>query len=217
MRRLALVSIVLVLVSCSGVEPAGTSPPSTSEPDTTSTTEVTETSAAPSTTQPADGWDAIAIWRGGAAGDYRTQNFAVPLRFTTTSAWTGSEQIDNVLLAKGDSNIWILDMGFESIDDAIAHFQAMENAQFGEPTTGSIGGATSAMVDGTITGNQSITRLADGLSLQWIAGTETRVHVVDVDGDIVVILVDRTSPMAPGFAEQSEATLDSVVWKALEA
>jgi len=178
---------------------------------------MTTVRASTTSTQTRDDWDSIATWRGGAAGEYRTEAFAVPFRFTTTSAWTGSESIDSVSIRKtGESGIWLLDMGFGSLEEAVGHFQELENAEFAEPSPTSIGDATAVSMEGTSTGNQSIANLADGLSLFWSAGTETTLYLVDVEGDIVVIVVDRSQPIPLDFVEEAQSILDSIVWRALD-
>ena len=221
MKRLLPVLFAALMVACAG---AGADSATTIAPSTTSSTapdDPSSTTSVPTsttTTAESDSWDAIAPWRGGAAGEYRTTAFAVPFRFATPSAWTGSDQIDNLSITKaGESGIWVIDMGFTSIDEAIAHFQNMENAEFVETTTTSIGGATGASMDGTMVGNQTITRLRDGLTLQWRAGSETTVHLVDVNGDLVVIIVDRRQPVPLNFAEEAKSILDSIQWRALDS
>lgn len=222
MRRLALLSIALCAIGCSGTgESVTTSPPPTDGESTTSTIETADTSppttVSPDTTEGVDEWDAFASWRGGAAGEYRTVSFAVPFRFTTSSAWTGSDQTDNVSMTKaGESGIWILDMGFDTIEDGVAHFQSMENAEFVEPTSTTVGGAPAVTMSGLVTANQSIARLADGLSLMWSAGTESTLYIVEVGGDVVAITIDEAPPIPPNFAAETQSILDSIIWRALE-
>jgi hypothetical protein len=54
-------------------------------------------------------------------------------------------------------------------------------------------------------------------SLQWQAGTETTLHIVDVEGDVAVIVVDGTAPVPLNFVEEAQSLLDSITWRALES
>jgi hypothetical protein len=108
-------------------------------------------------------------------------------------------------------------MGFDTLEAAVSHFQSLDNAEFGEPASGTVGGASAATIDGNITANQSIMRLASGLTLQWQAGTETTLHIVDVEGDVAVIVVDGTAPVPLNFVEEAQSLLDSITWRALES
>jgi hypothetical protein len=105
-------------------------------------------------------------------------------------------------------------LGAESVEQALAYFQGLPGVRFNDPESTTIGSASGEVIAGRADSNQIFATPADGQSVGWSAGTQTRVHVVDVDGSIVAIIVDSQQPVPPNFEARIQAILDSIVWHA---
>lgn len=212
------------------------SPTTVLEVTPTTSPEVAPTTAPepPPTTLPAvvDEWEQIpALVLAGAAGEYRTAEFAVPFSITLPDGWADAEdEFDQVELSptayfctgdpgltdeevercRGTVSITLFRGGV--IDEMIRAISEAEGIADLEPTDMEIGGVPATWIAPKSMSDQPLlVQFHEEGDIGIWPGDEFRLYFVDVNGEI--LLVEVRDQEEGAFYDEFQPILDSIVWK----
>ena len=231
---LALIGGVLAIVLSQNTEqpsPVTDPPPITTTPETVDTTspEVTETSLSGEDAA----WEETRILLSSTPvpGQYRTDKFAVDFRFEITPGWKPAETERLNLIGFTPSSEWdsSADVGpplviyfvepeAASTEDAVAVFNEGAGVTVGAQGPTDIGGAEGVRFE---VDTEPFRFQVMGQEDEQIPGVfldhdkAYEVHIVDVNGKIVTVVVQSPPEMFEDFKARARTVLDSVVWRDL--
>jgi hypothetical protein len=93
-----------------------------------------------------------------------------------------------------------------SVEETVAQLREAEGFQTGETTQTTVGGASGEMFEGDV---QQET-VFEGAAYMPFPGVHIQVHVVDVEGETVVVFVDAPEDVFEEFVGQARPVLESV-------
>lgn len=238
-----VLGVTLILMNRSDTEaPPATDPTPTTQAEVVPTTEAEPaptTSLTETTLDPEEAaWQEIPLWVTGGIGEFRTNTFAVPFRFSTGSdRWTNDTQTEPWISIYHDDTPSVgVDalVGLESVDATVQEWidihDALPEAEMGEPVPVTLGGASGVSFE--TTGLPINTNLQPEFDLITFsrtdgfvaAGQQGVVYVLEVDDQVVVValtaatqIYDAAFTPTPeehaSATESAQALMDSIEWK----
>ena len=182
----------------------------------------------------ASSWDALPVFTGGKEGEFRTDVFFVPVKFTVPSGtwWPKGEEFEDFADLTTEFSappnpypvgISFMDWGAGDIAATVEAITGVPGADYSEPVPALVGGAEGMKVTATSVVDSllyhdspdnggCVTRWCEGM-LRIGKGDTVDFYVLDVAGKTVTVAVGDEE--GGDFRTQAQAVLDSIVWRDL--